>query len=99
MGTAGYGLLWGLCGALRGPSGGAALPVAVVVEAVVAAQRRQRSQPNGVREEDLSAGIDPDLGHGDGAGILGAPRVPPRGLTATPALTCASASLDQSGFR
>lgn len=89
----------GSAGALRGPGGGAALPVAVVVEAVVAAQRRQRAQPNGVGEEDLSAGIDPDLGHGDGAGVLGAPRVPPRGLTAPPSLTCASASLDQSGFR
>lgn len=69
------------------------------MEAVVAAQRRQRAQPNGVREEDLSAGIDPDLGYGDGAGILGALCVPPRGLTAPTALTCASASLDQSGFR
>lgn len=35
--------------------------VAVVVEAVVAAQRRQGSQSNGVREEDLSASIDPHL--------------------------------------
>lgn len=35
--------------------------VAVVVEAVVAAQSGQSSQPDGVGEEDLSAGVDPHL--------------------------------------
>lgn len=38
-----------------------AVLVAVIVEAVVAAQGGQSSQPDGVGEEDLCAGIDPHL--------------------------------------
>lgn len=38
--------------------------VAVVVEAVVAAQSGQRAQPDGVGEEDLCAGVDPHLKRG-----------------------------------
>jgi len=84
------------------PAAGKALPVAVVVEAVVAAQRGQGAQPDGVGEEDLGAGIDPDLGAREGVRggerARGVPSAHPR-FTLLAALTCASASLDQSGFR
>lgn len=52
----------GPLGHTRGlPAAGTALPVAVVVEAVVAAQCGQGAQPDGVGEEDLGASINPDL--------------------------------------
>lgn len=56
------------------PAAGTALPVAVIVEAVVAAQRGQGAQPDGIGEEDLGASVDPDLGHEGGR--RGAGRVP-----------------------
>ena len=36
-------------------------PEAVVVELVVAAERRELSQTDGIREEDLRAGVRPHL--------------------------------------
>lgn len=73
------------------------------MEAVVAAQRSQSSQPNGIGEEDLGASIDPDLGckggHQQGREVdrrVPSTQYPPALPTA---ITCASANLDQSGFR
>lgn len=73
------------------------------MEAVVAAQCSQGAQPDGIREEDLGASINPDLGcDGGRQGGTGVPK----GVSSTQlpadlptALTCASTSLDQSGFR
>ena len=45
--------------------------VAVVVEAVVAAQSGQSSQPDGVGEEDLSAGVNPHLRGGQRSEVRG----------------------------
>lgn len=70
---------WGSLGHTGGvPAAGTALPVAVVVEAVVAAQCGQCTQPNGVGEEHLGASINPDLGWE--GGCHGVMRVPGRCL-------------------
>lgn len=58
------------------PAAGTDLPVAVVVEAVVAAQCGQGAQPDGVGEEHLGASINPDLGCE--GGCQGVMRVPGR---------------------
>lgn len=78
----------GSLGCTRGlPAAGIALPVAVVVEAVVAAQCGQSTQPDGVGEEDLGASINPDLGCEEGCqGVIGVPGgcLAPNSLLASP---------------
>lgn len=50
----------------QGRAGQGCLLVAVVVEAIVAAQGREGAQANGIREENLGAGIYPYLDMGQG---------------------------------
>ncbi len=45
--------------------------VAVIIEAVVAAQSSQSSKPDGIGEEDLRAGINPHLERGQRLKVTG----------------------------
>lgn len=66
------------------------------MEAVVAAQCSQGAQPDGIGKEDLGASINPDLGCEGGCQGVSSTQL----SAALPtALTCASTSLVQSGFR